>query len=188
MGKRISAFIHKVSHGWVVLISLAIFVLFSALVLPVQSTRASTEFGDAGSPDMSFFYTPADLYAMAESYGEGGRQAYIEARFTFDLIWPLVYGVFFCTAISWVYLKAFAPDSPLQLANLAPVLGAAFDFLENISTSLVMARYPNLTVGIDNLAPVFTIVKWILVGGSMVLLLAGGVVGFWAWVQNRITR
>ena len=68
-----------------------IFVLFTALVLPGRSTRAQVETRAAGSPDMSFFYTSDELYQMAEAYGQAGREAYIRARFTFDLIWPLVY-------------------------------------------------------------------------------------------------
>lgn len=64
---------------------------------------------------------------MAEAYGESGRQAYIRARFTFDLVWPLVYTLFLATAISWVLGRAFALDSCWQRANLAPLLNAIFD-------------------------------------------------------------
>jgi hypothetical protein len=101
------------------------------------------------------------------------------------VIWPLVYTMFLSTAISWVYIRAFTLNSRWQRANLAPVLGALFDYLENLSTSLVMLRYPVQTAVVDILAPVFTLVKWIFVNGSFVLLFAGVVVAVWQWNKKR---
>jgi hypothetical protein len=185
MGKQLSGWLSKVSTGWVALSGLVIFLLFTALVLPSQAARSEAETGADDSPDMSLFYSPQELYQLAEAYGPEGRAAYIRARFTFDVIWPLVYVVFLTTAISWVYGKAFSGDSWWQLMNLAPVLGALFDYLENVSTSLVMWRYPSRTAVVDVLAPAFTLVKWILVGGSFGLLLIGVVAGIWRWVKER---
>jgi len=185
MGRQISDWLRRISTGWVALSALIIFLLFSALVLPQQATKAEQETGGADSPDTSFFYTADDLYRMAESYGEQGRQAYIRARFTFDLVWPLVYTFFLVTAIGWVFGRAFAPGSAWQRANLAPLLGALFDYLENVSTSLVMLRYPDQTAVVDLLAPVFTALKWSLLGASFVLLVVGIVVAVWRWFKQR---
>ena len=181
MLKRCSAWLRRVSTGWVALAALVVFVLFLALVLPGQAAEAERFVGDAGSPDTSFLYSAADLYRMAEAYGPQGRQAYIRVRFTFDLLWPVVYATFLVTAISWVYRRAFAADSRWQLANLAPVLGMALDYLENVSAALVMARYPQPTAVVAELTPVFTSLKWVFVNGSFVLLLLGVVVGVWRW-------
>jgi hypothetical protein len=48
-----------------------------------------------------------------------------------------------------------------------------------------MLRYPDQTAVIDMLAPVFTLVKWVFVNGSFVLLFAGVVVGAWQWSKKR---
>jgi hypothetical protein len=189
MGTQISDWLRRVSTGWVAVGALIIFLLFSALVLPQQATVAEQETGSADSPDTSLFYSPADLYRMAEAYGEGGRRAYIRARFTFDLIWPLVYTFFLVTAISWAFSRAFPPDSLWQRANLAPLLGALFDYLENLSTSLVMARYPDGTAVAGALwallAPLFTLSKWSFLGVGFLLLSVGLVVGTWRWIVGR---
>ncbi len=187
LGKRISDWLRRVSVGWVALLALLVFVLFSGLVLPQQAAKAEQETGGSDSPDTSFFYTPSDLYQMAESYGEVGRQAYIRARFTFDLIWPLVYAFFLTTAISWTFGRAFPSDSRWQGANLTPLLGTIFDYLENVSTSLVMFRYPDQTMVVDVLAPLFTVVKWGLLGASFVLLLGGLVTMAWRWARENAT-
>ena len=185
MWNKLSDWIRHVSTGWVALLTLVIFFLFTALVLPGQASRARADTGAAGSPDTSFYYTADDLYRMAEAYGVQGRVAYVRARFTFDLIWPLVYTVFLSTGISWVYGRAFAPGSLWQRANLAPVWGALLDYMENISTSAVMIRYPSPTPVVDMLAAVLTMCKWVLVGGSFALLVVGLVAGVWRWVKAR---
>ena len=141
--------------------------------------------GGAGSPDTSFFYSPEDLYRMAEMYGAEGRQAYIQARWRFDLVFPFVYGIFLATALSWTFGRGAAGDTIWQRANLVPVLGVTCDFLENILTTVVMARYPERTALIDVLAPVATALKWVFVGGSMVLLVVGLVFFFAARAQRR---
>jgi hypothetical protein len=185
MTTRISNGIRGISNGWVALAALVIFLLFTALVLPAQSSQAEADSGGAGSPDTSLFYSPQELYRLAEDYGPQGRAAYVRARFTFDLIWPIVYAFFLSTAISWVYARAFASNSWLQRANLVPLIGLLFDYLENISTSLVMLRYPDPTPVVAWLAPVFTLLKWTFVGGSFVVLLVGLTAGLWKWIQRR---
>jgi uncharacterized Fe-S cluster-containing radical SAM superfamily protein len=183
MLRKLSEWMYRISTGWVALVALGVFLLFTALVLPGQASEAESFAEDVGSPDMSFYYTPAELYHMAEKYGAEGRRTYVRARFTFDLLWPLIYTVFLSTGISWVYRRAFAADSLWRWANLAPVAGALFDYLENSATSLVMIRYPEPTVIVAGLATVFTMVKWILVNGSFVMLFAGVVVGVIRWMR-----
>jgi len=176
---RFSTILQRFATGWVTLLATIVFILFTALVLPRQAAEAEAASGGAGSPDTSFWYTPDDLYQMAEAYGPAGRQAYVKARWTFDLVWPLVYTAFLSLTISWVYRRTFAAESRWQLANLVPVAGMLLDYLENSATSLVMARYPALTPGIAHLAPLFTLFKWVFVNGSFVLLLIGVIAVLW---------
>ena len=100
---RTSDWLRRVSTGWVALAALLIFLLFTALVLPRQAAKSEHETGSAVSPDTSIFYSPAGLYQIAKSYGEEGRRAYIRARFTFDLVWPLVYTLFLIDFLSGVW-------------------------------------------------------------------------------------
>jgi hypothetical protein len=181
MLQKLSAWLYQVSNGWVALAALVIFLLFTALVLPGQASKAEAYTGDSRSPDLSFYYTADDLYQMAGAFGEAGRTAYIKARFTFDLVFPLAYTLFLATGIRWVYKRAFPTGSFWPRANIVPVFGALFDYLENLSTSLVMVRYPSPTPIADWLAAVFTLVKWILVSGSFLLLFIGIAAAVWRW-------
>jgi hypothetical protein len=185
MGKRLSNWIRKVSSGWATFTILIIFLLFVVLVLPKQSSQAELASAGAGSPDLSLYYSADELYELADGYGEAGRLAYVRARFTFDLIWPLLYMAFLCTAISWVLQRAFVPESILQQTNLLPILAALFDYLENISTSLVMLRFPDLTPILDVLAGVFTSLKWISLLSSFLILIVGLVIAIMHWVYTQ---
>lgn len=109
---------------------------------------------------------------MADSYGVAGRAAYIRARFSFDLIWPVVYTLLLLTGISWLAKRVLSTASPFQIINLFPFLAIIFDLLENLSTSFVMARYPALSPLIGFLAPVFSAIKWIFVILNFLILLA----------------
>jgi hypothetical protein len=187
MCNRLSAWLGRVSTGWVALVTLVGFLLFSALVLPRQAASAAGESGGAASPDTSLWYSPAALYRMAEEYGPEGRAAYVRARYTFDVAWPLVYGAFLVTSIGWLTGRTFPPDSLWRRATLVPVLGVLFDFLENMATSLVMARYPARTDPAAWGAPVLTLVKWIFVGGSFVLLVVVFVMAVWRRVRQMLS-
>jgi len=182
--KKLSAWLYRISKGWVALFAVAIFFLFMFIVLPDQAASAESYSGDAGSPDTSFLYQPETLFEMAEAYGQEGREAYIRARFTFDLAFPLVYGGFLVFTISWFLGKALDEGSRWRLFNLAPVLGVIFDLLENIAASLVIGLYPERLSAIAWLASIFTLVKWIFVYGSFVVLLAAIVI----WLVRMFKR
>jgi len=173
---QLSRWLHRASRGWVTLAAAILFLVFTPLVLPDQAARFEAVAGSGPSPDQSLFYTPADLYRMAESFGAAGRAAYVRARWTFDVVWPLVYTGALATAISWLARKAFTRGSRGRLLNLVPVAGMALDFGENICTSLVIGRYPAATPVVDVLATVFTPLKWLFVGGSFVVLVGVAVI------------
>src|SRR5690606_2460695 len=154
------------------LAALLLFLAFTALVLPRQAAQAEQATGGAGTPDTTLFYTADDLYGWAEAYGESGRAAYVRARLTFDVVWPLVYTFFLTTALSWLMPRAFAGRMWAR-ANLLPLLAILFDFLENGAAALVMARYPAATPVVDTLAGPLTFLKWLFVGASFALLLLG---------------
>lgn len=182
---RFSDWLNNKTTGWLALAALLLFVAFTALVLPRQAAQAEQYSGDAGSPDSSFFYTAEDIYRWAETYGAQGRRAYVQARLTFDVVWPLVYTLFLVTALSWLMRRAFPQHSMWSRANLTPVLGMIFDFLENGAAALVMARYPQTTPLVASLAGFLTALKWLFVYAGFALLVVGVLVLGWRRVQER---
>ena len=188
MLSNISEFIYKYSNGWISLGSFVLFLLFSILVLPAQASKTEVFSGDSGTPDQSFYYSSEDLHRMAESYGLEGRSSYIQARFTFDLIWPILYTLFLTTSISWVYARILSMDNNLRIVNLLPCLGMLFDYLENIFAALIMYRYPLPTSIIDILTPIFTMLKWLMISCSFFVLILGLLILSWNWYQRKSVK
>lgn len=182
--RRLSRTLVEFSNTRITLAALVIFLIFSAVVLPGQSAAAAAYSGSSGSPDLSLFYSSNDLYHMAEQYGPVGRGAYMHARFSFDLVFPIIYTLFLATAISWI-LSIITPEtSPWLMLNLAPIMGMLFDFFENTAASIVISRYPALSPIPANLAPVFTFLKWVFVGGSFIILFISGLASLFARKKN----
>jgi hypothetical protein len=182
---RLSNWINKISSGWITLICLVIFLLFTAFVLPTQAEEADVYSGDVGSPDMSFYYSADELYQFAEAYGSQGRSDYVRARLTFDVVFPLVYLIFLTTAISWATQKSGKTGRFWQRLNLFPVFGLLFDYLENGAAAVVMARYPEATSVLPTLAGILTAIKWIFVGGSFALLVLLMAISVWNWIHSK---
>jgi hypothetical protein len=170
--KRFSAWCYRVVSTPVIAGSLALFILFMLFVLPKMAGRLSEMTGFDRSPDTSFIYSAADLYAMAEAYGAEGRAYYIYQRFTFDLIWPLVYLLFFLALITLLY-RRLPPTSNLRLVNLLPFAGVLFDLLENSGAAYLMYRYPEPVPFLAPLVPVFTFLKWLMIGLSSLAIVVG---------------
>lgn len=182
---RLSNFFYRLSTGRVALAAFLGFLLFAGTVLPQQARKADVYSNGAGSPDTSWAYSAEELYQMAEAYGAQGRAEYVYARFTFDLIFPVVYLFFLGTSLSWSLAKIFADTNRLRLLNLFPALGWAFDMLENISAALVFWRYPDFTPVIANLAGIFTFIKWIFVYGSFLILVPAFAAAIWTGIRSR---
>jgi hypothetical protein len=119
----------------------AVFVVFAFTVLPAKAADAALYTPPGASFDTSLFYTPAQAIERAFSYGEEGRAAYIFDRWTFDLAFPLVYGVFMLSA--WAFsikrlVSGAGQAKPAYSWLLVPALGIAFDFVENTAVTLLM--------------------------------------------------
>jgi hypothetical protein len=184
--QRLSNYFYAKSSFLVFMISLALFVIFMILVLPSEAEKSATITGTGPSPDTSFYYTRSELYQMAEDFELEGRLYYLDSRISFDIIWPLVYTLFLINAISWILDKTLLEGSSLRLLNLAPLAAMLLDFLENISNMVVMFRYPTQTDLLANLAGILTSLKWILVGGSFVILVFG--VMLWIGVKINLIK
>jgi hypothetical protein len=151
-----------------VLIALLIFAVFTATILPSEAIRG-VEAGLTESIDTSILYSVEDLYSIIDGYSRQVRLAYIYQRFTFDLIWPIVYGLFILVTTLYLLIK-------INLKNLIrliyfPLAAVMFDFLENISVSILMFIYPFRINALAMLASIFTTLKWITLSYSFIQII-----------------
>lgn len=152
----------------------ALFLWFLAVVLPAQSAASGAWTPAGANFDLSFFYSPARALDMAAGWTAEGRLAYIAARWSFDLVWPVVYGLFVLSAWSFSLARVAPGFRKRGLAAGLTMLGPAFDFMENISATVLLAAWPGKPWLAAWTASIGTALKWVFVisgiGGALVLL------------------
>jgi len=141
------------------------FVAFGAAVLPVMSARSAGYTPDGGAFDTGFFYTPAEALAKVAAYDDAGRAAYTRDRWTFDLAFPAVYGFFMLSA--WAFsLRALAGDRARFRWLLVPILGIAFDLVENTAVTALMLSFPPGSMAAAVASSLGSALKWVFVGAG----------------------
>ena len=172
--------VHTVlSSPWLFAGAAILFALFIALVLPRQSAQAARTAPGGASFDTSLFYTPAEAFDKAASYSVEGRFAYIAARWSFDLAWPIVYGLFALSG--WAFALQRLGDGAAARRQLAflVLLAPGFDYLENVAATVIMASVPAQPLGWGVAASFATPLKWafVIIGiaGAVVLPIAAGI-------------
>ena len=67
------------------------FLVFTSVVLPYISNLTERVIGVSESIDTNFSFNLFTLYTIIDSYQEEGRRFYVFIRWTFDVVWPLIY-------------------------------------------------------------------------------------------------
>jgi hypothetical protein len=160
-----------------------IFIGFILWVLPSVAQQGIDQ-GLTQSIDTSMGLSADRLWAIAEAYGPSLRQAYIIQRWTFDVVWPAVYGGFLMISALYLVKQLRLKGNGLLAIMIIP-LAVLADFMENSLVSLVFALYPQRIPGLTELAVLMIPIKWGLVSGSM-LLVAG--LGVWVIVRKGLKR
>ena len=179
MLEKLSTICIQISTGPTTLLASILFISFVIFILPDQAKKMEAALGSSQSPDLSVWYSPSELYGMAEEYGEAGRAEYIRIRYTFDLLWPLVYSTFLLSALNWIFVRRLSIQRNPKFLTLLPLAAIFLDYLENTTTSIVMFRYPLKTQIIDQAAPLLTFLKWVSVSGSFLVLCLGLILLAW---------
>lgn len=184
MLKKLSDTLKKFANGWLVMIFMAGEVLFNAVILPRQQAKMMAASGGTGPIDLQFFYTPDKVYSMVASYGEAGRAEYRLFELTGDIIYPIVYMLFFSLLISWLFERGFPSHSTMQRWNVMPMGAWLFDLIENLGVVGMLTAYPSTPPLLAWLSAFATLIKWIFAGISIVLILVGLVMA----ARNRFKK
>ena len=110
---------------------------------------------------------------MVAAYGDAGRIQYRTFELTGDIIYPIVYTLFFSLLITWLFQRGFAANSPMQKLNVVPFGLWLFDLLENLGIVAMLSLYPSTPAGLAWVAALFTLVKWLFMGVTVALILTG---------------
>jgi hypothetical protein len=174
MLNTISKKFHAWTTGWRVLFLFILDTVMMGYITPVASAILALAANNSVLPlDLLFFYTPAEAFIMMEKYGPAGRALYMKIELTVDLLYPIIYTLFFGLLISWLFQRAFPPYSKMQKWNVAPVGVWFFDLLENIGIVSMLAMYPSQPVLLAWITMLLGILKWAFAFFSIGLVLVG---------------
>lgn len=170
---NLSNALKKYDNGWLVLVFMAGTILFNAVILPNQAAKFDATPDSAGPIDLQFFYTPEKVYGMVASYGEELRASYRIFELTGDIIYPIVYTLFFALGITWVFQRGFSAESRMQKYNVVPFGAWLFDLLENLSIVGMLSIFPSTPALLAWVSAIFTVLKWLFAATSIILLSYG---------------
>jgi hypothetical protein len=152
------------SHPGFILFSWFVFVFFLVVVLPAVS-YAANQMGLSPSIDTNFSFDPTAIYSILNGYGESGRAFYLLQRWTFDAVWPMVYGFpIFFTLRLWL---GKVNSSFVRIFIYLPLMAMLLDYLENITFSIIIILYPMEWIVLAYLGVGISLLKWIALGVSL---------------------
>jgi hypothetical protein len=172
MINTISQKFHAWTSGWRVLILLVADGLMMGYIMPAAGAIMALAANASVTPlDLMFFYTPDKAFAMIEKYGEAGRALYMKIELTADIIYPIIYTLFYGLLLSWLLQRAYKPESKMQKLNAMPAGAWLFDLFENVGIVSMLAMYPTQASVLAWLTMIFGSLKWAFAIGSIMLSL-----------------
>ena len=141
-----------------IIIITIIFVLFMIIVLPLINWLNINYIGEMASPDTMLFYSAEKFYLLMDNYGSSGRNLYIILRWTFDFIYPLVYGVFL---LSWLLFLMDKLNKIYKWMIYLVMFAVTMDYLENIFASINVGIYPKEIPLLVYIMQVSSFLKWL---------------------------
>lgn len=173
MLNKLSETLRQYASGWLVLVFLAEEMLFNAVILPNEQAKMEASSGGTGPIDLQLFYTPEKVYSMVAAYGDAGRASYRTFELTGDIVYPIVYTLFFSLLITWLLQRGFAANSGIQKYNVVPFGGWLFDLFENLGIVTMLSVFPSTPAALAWMTAIATLIKWLFAAATIVLILVG---------------
>lgn len=133
-----------ITSGRTILAALAGLLVTGFLVngRPFGITELKLITGGTGVLDMEVLYTPEQAYALLSALGEAGRTFELTHIIPIDLIVPFFYAIFLSTSITWLLQRWLPKNSRWHRLNIVPVIGAIFDYMENLGITAMLLAWP----------------------------------------------
>lgn len=160
-------------------------VVMTFILIPAFYPRIEQLSGGYAALDTLFAYTPDQAYNIIGSYGAPAAELYLRLLLTFDIVFPLVYGLFFSMLIVQVYDRLFARHPFAQRLVYVPILTALADLAENISIAVLLNAYPQRLDILAGFASLMTTAKWVGLYATIGVLVIGLVWLFIRYLRNR---
>jgi len=182
--ESISEDLIELATGQRILLTLAVFAVYSLAIMGPAYGRIETYSGGVGAIDFLIAYTPEQAYDMIAAYGPQGRQYYATIALTLDVLFPFGSAFVFSLILTHIFHRAFREKGVLQRTLLVPPAAMVADLLENVTIATMLLSYPRQLPPVALAASAFSTVKWTAVAAQLALVAIGLIV----WVIREAPR
>jgi hydroxyacylglutathione hydrolase len=179
MSKNLSAItasIRTIASLKVVGLFFLLFLISSTVIngRPFGLAQLQKMTGGVSIPDMEMFgYTPQQAYDTLTAQGEAGRAFYLHNIIPQDFLFPLLYALFYATALTYLAQRLFPADHPLQNIGMFGLCAGLADWAENLCLLGLLLNFPQQLDVLARVASIFTVAKTFLVMLNMIMVLSG---------------
>lgn len=113
-------------------------------------------------------YNSASVSLLFERIGTEGRLLYTFISGRIDMIYPIIYALFF---FSILYKLTLSLSSKWRYLSMLPIIAAFFDYLENFSILSLLHKYPIISDFTVSSSVVSTQIKWLCIILSFVSII-----------------
>lgn len=149
-------------------------LIFNLLIFPQGRNRLLDNNTLSGRLlDARFSYGTAEAYDLMESYGQEGRTVYWKMALVVDNPYAVVYSIALMLMLIHVFSVTEPDNGLIKKLVFLPILAGLADIIENACLAYLLTSYPVRLESIMSFASVCTSLKWIFLGGSLILLVWG---------------
>lgn len=172
MGKPLNM-LRKYSNWKIILPSSILFFLYTLIIFPFYLSQMN----EIANEKVLFLdgrlnYNYEQVNTLFNKMGREGRDIYHFMAGKVDMIYPIVYGVFFVLLLASLLKKLFSKKSKIIVLSFLPLVGALFDYLENFNTLKLLNKFPNITPEQVAYGSQMTQIKWVFLIMSILLVFA----------------
>ena len=128
--------------------------------------------------DTRLTYNAQEAYLILNQMGPEGRSLYLKGL-AIDMIFPMAYSFFLAGMLFRLFWNRHAPLKQSAFISTIPLFGGLFDYVENIFEIQLVLQFPPLSENLVFWSSQFTLLKWITLAISMVIL-------FVLWISQII--
>jgi len=162
-------FIFRLATGRNVLLAAGAFLVMASVIMPAAGKDILRLSQGVPPLDLLIWYSPETAFQSIEAYGPEGRGLYRFIQLTADVVYPIIYTVFFMLLLGWLLIKQRGGMPALVV--FVPLAIFFFDMLENGCIVAMLTAFPKTFYGVAVLSGAATFLKWASVLATSLLAL-----------------
>ncbi len=164
------SFINKYARPLTILLFFVLVILFEIVFTVFLGPSFLEITNETDLLDMTMFYSAEQAYEMVGQYGPDGRDYYNYIQIV-DFFFPVVYALFFALLITYLLQRRNWLETHWRRLALIPLVAGLCDWLENAGIFIMLRRYPVSFDIAAQMTNMVCILKFGLIGLSMLVVL-----------------